>query len=65
MTTEKRQKNQVPDVLLQTDEIQAAIDYGIDIQALIDNLKRTPAERIRRHQIALNTANMLRKAKPL
>lgn len=43
--------------------IQAAIDYGIDIQMLIDNLKRTPAERIRRHQIALNTANRLRKAK--
>jgi len=50
------QKRQKPD------PIQAAIDYGIDINALIDNLKRTPEERIRRHQIALNTANQLRKA---
>jgi seryl-tRNA(Sec) selenium transferase len=45
------------------DEIMAAIDYGIDISMLIENLKRTPAERIRRHQIALNTATKLRKAK--
>jgi len=47
------------------DPIQAAIDYGIDISMLKDNLKRTPAERIRRHQIALETAEKLRKAKGL
>lgn len=46
-------------------EVQAAIDYGIDIDAIIANLKRTPAERIRRHQIALNTIEELRKAKRL
>jgi hypothetical protein len=46
-----------------TDEIQAAADYGIDISMLIENLKRTPEERIRRHQIALNTVKSLRKAK--
>lgn len=45
--------------------IQAAIDYGIDISMLKDNVKRTPAERIRRHQIALETAEKLRKAKGL
>ena len=45
------------------DEITAAIDYGIDIPMLIDNIRRSPAERIKRHQIALNTATMLRKAK--
>ena len=44
-------------------EIQAAIDYGIDVQKLMDNLKRTPAERIRRHQMALNAVEKLRKAK--
>lgn len=44
------------------DAIQAAADYGIDISMLIENLKRTPEERIRRHQIALNTAIKLRKA---
>jgi hypothetical protein len=46
-----------------TDEIMAAIDYGIDISMLIDNIRRSPAERIRRHQIALNTVKSLRKAK--
>ena len=32
-----------------------AKEYGVDIVMLSDNLKRTPAERIRRHQIALET----------
>jgi len=48
-----------------TDAIQAAADYGIDISMLIDNLKRTPDERIRRHQIALNTVKSLHKAKAI
>ena len=43
-------------------EIQAAIDYGIDISMLKDNLKRSPSELIRRHQIALDTAKKLREA---
>jgi hypothetical protein len=47
------------------DAIQAATDYGIDVSMLADNLKRTPAERIRRHQVALNTAEKLRKARGL
>ena len=51
------------EALSQTDEIQETIDYGIEVQALIDNLKRTPEERIRRHQIALNAMQALRKAK--
>jgi hypothetical protein len=42
---------------------QAAIDYGIDIYAIKDNLKSSPAERIRRHQIALNIVEKFRKAK--
>jgi len=46
----------------QPDAIQAAIDYGIDVSMLVENLKRTPAERIRRHQIALATVEKLRKA---
>ena len=49
----------------QMDPIQAAIDYGIDVSMLADNLKRSVTERIKRHQIALNTANKLRKAKRL
>ena len=49
----------------QTDEVQAAIDYGIDVSMLMANIGRTPTERIIRHQIALNTAEKLRKARHL
>ncbi len=45
------------------DAVQDAIDYGIDISALRDNLALTPAERLQRHEIALDTVEMLRKAK--
>jgi len=46
-----------------TDPLRAAAAYGIDVSMLADNLKRSVTERIRRHQIALNTAEKLRKAK--
>ena len=49
----------------QVDAIQAARDYGIDVTILLDNLKRTPAERIRRHQIALETVEKLQKTRPV
>lgn len=45
------------------DPIKAAADYGIDIPMLMANLARTPAERVRRHQLALDTFNALHKAK--
>ena len=35
----------------------------VDIQQLIDNFKRSPAERIKRHQSALNLAIKLSRAK--
>jgi hypothetical protein len=44
-------------------EIQAAIDYGIDISTLAANLKLSYTERALRHQIALNNFKKLRKAK--
>ena len=47
------------------DAVQAAIDQGIDVSMLADNLRRSVAERLRRHQIALNMAEKLRKAKRL
>jgi hypothetical protein len=47
------------------DAIRAAAEFGIDVSALRDNLKRSYDERIRRHQIALNTVEKLRKAKSL
>jgi hypothetical protein len=45
------------------DAVQAAEEFGIDIQALKDNLKLSYEERIRRHQIALDAVEKLRRAK--
>ena len=45
------------------DAVQAAADYGIDVTQLRDNLALTIAGRLRRHQIALNTVELLQKAK--
>ncbi len=50
---------------VKADPIRAAEKFGIDIEALKDNLKLSIAERIRRHQIALNTIEKMRKAKHL
>ncbi len=46
------------------DAIREAVEYGIDLSLLRANLALTPAERLRRHQIALNTIETLQKAKP-
>lgn len=47
----------------QTDPLLVAAEYGIDVSMLADNLNRSVTERIRRHQIALDTVVKLRKAK--
>jgi len=49
--------------LAQKKLIQELLKYDIDIFALRDNILRTPAERIKRHQFALNTVEKLRNAK--
>lgn len=41
-------------------QLQKAKEYGIDIVALYDNLNRTPTERIRRLQIAVDTIRQFR-----
>ena len=46
------------------DPVQAAIYYGVVAQ-FRDNLALTVSERLRRHQIALSTVEMLRKARRL
>lgn len=46
----------------QIPEWAIAKEYGIDVAMLLDNTRRSPAERIKRHQVALNTVLMLRKA---
>ena len=65
MAEDKNQRNPGTNDAPQTREIQAAIEYGIDISMLVDNLARSCTERIIRHQAALNTAQKLRKARPL
>ena len=39
-------KDEEPHGLLQSDAIQRAIEYGVDITLLKENLKRSPTERI-------------------
>jgi hypothetical protein len=57
--------NDIDELARQFPEVAAARDYGIDIQMLLDNLERPVEERIRRHQIALDTFRMLREAEKL
>jgi hypothetical protein len=47
------------------DAIKKAVEYGIDIEMLKANLKRTVAERISRHQSALDLVNQLQKARKI
>jgi len=65
MAAKQKKNNKPKRKSVQTDPIQAAADYGIDVSALIDNAGRSCTERIKRHQIALNTAEKLGKAKRL
>ena len=54
------------DVLIRnTPELAAAQDYEIDVRMLIDNANRSVSERIKRHQIALDTYQKLRNARLL
>jgi hypothetical protein len=46
-------------------EILAAVEYGIDVSMLIDNIHRSYSERIKRHQIALNMVEKLKGARKL
>ncbi|MHC4782313.1 MAG: hypothetical protein ACYSN7_03740 [Planctomycetota bacterium] len=46
-------------------ELAEARKDGVDLWALWHNLQRTPAERMCRHQIALDTRRKLQKAKKL
>lgn len=51
------------DLIKRIPELAAARDYGVDIRMLYANLNRPVIERIKRHQIALDTFEKLRKAK--
>jgi len=45
------------------DAVREAVEYGIDISLLRANLALSPAERMRRHQIALDRMRRLQKAR--
>jgi len=47
------------------DPTREAVESGVDLAMLRDNLALTVAQRLRRHDIALTTAEMLRKARRL
>ena len=53
------------DISKEIPELAAAKEYGIDISMLVDNQGLTPKDRIKRHQIALNTIEKLRNARRL
>ena len=53
------------DLIKRIPELAQAHDYGVDIPMLLANLNRPVIERIRHHQIALDTFEKLRKAKQL
>jgi len=46
-----------------SDAVREAVEYGIDISLLRANLALSPAERMRRHQIALDRMRRLQKAR--
>lgn len=56
-------KKQDKTVSGRSDRLKAASDHGIDIPTLLENIKRSVSDRIKRHNIALNTAEKLREAK--
>ena len=48
-----------------SDAVQAAAEYGIGIAQLRDNLALSVSERLGRHQIALDTVELVQKANRL
>jgi len=42
--------------------IAAAVEYGIDVTQLVENLRRTPAERIRRNDDVVNSVRKIEAA---
>ncbi|MGB7582274.1 MAG: hypothetical protein WBL85_07515 [Sedimentisphaerales bacterium] len=61
--THRRNNKSAKTNAVKADPVRAAAEFGIDIEALKDNLKLSYGERIRRHQIALNSIEKLRRAK--
>ena len=63
MQTEDDKNRQIEWFLNESPDLAQARADGVDVWALWHNLQRSPAERIRRHTIALQTIHKLRNAK--
>jgi len=61
--THRRNNKSARTNAVKTDPVRAAAEFGIDIEALKENLKLSYSERIRRHQIKLNA--MIKSGKPI
>lgn len=61
--TEASRQSKPKELAGQSDAIREAVEYGIDISLLRANLALSPAERMRRHQIALDRMRRLQKAR--
>ena len=62
MATETNNSDCMKEACEAVDPLAAAAEYGIDLAQRRDNLALTVAERLRRHTIALDTVEALRKA---
>jgi hypothetical protein len=65
MKSNRKNIRDIETFINESPELAEARNAGIDLWALWHNLQRTPAERMRRHDIALATLRRLRKAKTL
>jgi len=65
MKTEANKTRDIEAFINESPELADARENGVDLWALWHNLQRSPAERMRRHDIALNMRHKLQKAKKL
>ena len=65
MKAEANKTRDVEEFINESPDLAEARENGVDLWALWHNLQRTPAERLRRHHIALDMRRKLQKAKKL
>ena len=63
MKAEPNKTKNIEAFINESPELAEARENGVDLWALWHNLQRTPAERMRRHDIALGLRRKLQKAK--
>ena len=65
MKVEPNKAENIEAFISESPELAEARENGTDLWALWHNLQRTPAERMRRHDIALQLRRKLQRAKKL